>query len=75
MAGRKPDADVLVAVSYDGKEGAAMAYHNVGAAWLNDNGNTWFTLVTNPGVRFMIKKREVKENGKPEAKDNGGQAA
>jgi hypothetical protein len=62
MAGRKPDSDVLVAIPYtDGGGNDAMQFHNVGAAWKNENGMIWFNLVTNPNVRFVIRKREEKK--------------
>jgi hypothetical protein len=61
MAGRKPDSDVLVAHTYEGKEGEEMSFTRIGAAWVNDNGMVWFNIVTNPGVRFCIKKRDEKK--------------
>ena len=63
MAGRKPDSDVLVATEYDAQDGKQVSFTNVGAAWRNDNGTVWFNIVTMPGVKFCIKKREEKKEG------------
>ena len=62
MAGRKPDSDVLVATEYEGREGKEMTFTNVGAAWTND-GTVWFNVITMPGVKFCIKKKEER-NGR-----------
>lgn len=62
--GKRPDFDVLVAVPYEGKERDDMAFHNVGAGWSSENGLIWLNVVTMPGVKLLVKKREEKRNGK-----------
>jgi intracellular sulfur oxidation DsrE/DsrF family protein len=63
MAGRKPDFDVLVAVKYVDSGGVEKTrFHNVRAGWSDENGTVRFTVVTQPGVTFVVcKKRDEKK--------------
>ena len=60
MAGRKPDVDITVAVSYTDKDGNEKTqWHNVGYGWSGDEETLSFSICTMPGVRFVaFRKKE-----------------
>jgi hypothetical protein len=61
MANQAPDLDVVVAVSYKHKGEDKTRWHNVGSGWSHRNGSISFNVVTAPGVRFVLVKKEAKD--------------